>query len=134
MEGKIKWINKEKGYGFISTPDSKDRFFHITNVVGDDLPNNGDVVTFDPETRKDGKLVAIRVSITKAKENNREHRMPYYASGEYSTYSYIKQEGTRTQWGISLAIVFAIITDWVFDGGLWWALFLLLLVSLSEYL
>ena len=65
MEGKIKWFSKEKGYGFISVPNSQDRFFHVTNIIGDDLPNNGDIVTFKPETRKDGKLSAVRVSITR---------------------------------------------------------------------
>ncbi|MBL7000738.1 MAG: cold shock domain-containing protein [Gammaproteobacteria bacterium] len=120
MEGKIKWFSKEKGYGFISVPNSQDRFFHVTNIIGDDLPNNGDIVTFKPETRKDGKLSAVRVSITKAKK--KENEKPYYASGEYKSYSYTN-EGTQGTWGFWLAVIFAIITFWWLDGGIWWILF-----------
>ena len=33
MQGKVKKFNKEKGYGFITTGDGKDVFFHYSELV-----------------------------------------------------------------------------------------------------
>ncbi len=33
MKGKVKWFNKNKGYGFIITDDSKEYFVHWKSIV-----------------------------------------------------------------------------------------------------
>ncbi len=48
-EGKVKWFNPKKGYGFIEATDGRDIFVHYSNIVSDGYKtlNEGDSVTFD---------------------------------------------------------------------------------------
>jgi CspA family cold shock protein len=48
-EGKVKWFNTRKGYGFISTDDGADIFVHYSNISGDGYKTlvEGDAVSFD---------------------------------------------------------------------------------------
>jgi len=47
--GKVKWFNKQKGYGFIEQEDGKDLFVHYTGIKGDGFKNlqEGESVEFD---------------------------------------------------------------------------------------
>jgi len=49
LEGKVKWFNPRKGYGFIATPDGRDVFVHYSSVAGEGFKTlgEGDAVTFD---------------------------------------------------------------------------------------
>lgn len=50
MQGKVKWFNNQKGYGFITKGDgSGDVFVHYSAVQGDGFKslNEGDAVEFD---------------------------------------------------------------------------------------
>lgn len=60
--GKVKWFNKEKGYGFITeSTTKKDYFVHITDLGGKPL-EEGLLVTFEEEETKKGiKATEIRV-------------------------------------------------------------------------
>jgi len=48
-EGKVKWFNPRKGYGFIATDDGRDVFVHYANIEGDGYKSlaEGDTVSFD---------------------------------------------------------------------------------------
>ena len=48
-EGKVKWYDKKKGYGFIVSDDENDIFVHYTSFADASLRslNDGEEVTFD---------------------------------------------------------------------------------------
>ncbi len=48
-EGKVKWYDKKKGYGFISSETGGDVFVHYTSFSNGSLRslNDGDAVVFD---------------------------------------------------------------------------------------
>ena len=48
-EGKVKWFNSRKGYGFIATDDGRDIFVHYASISGEGYRTlaEGDPVTFD---------------------------------------------------------------------------------------
>jgi CspA family cold shock protein len=48
-EGKVKWFNPRKGYGFIVTGDGRDVFVHYSNIEGGGYKtlDEGDPVTFE---------------------------------------------------------------------------------------
>jgi CspA family cold shock protein len=49
MQGKVKWFNAEKGYGFIEREDGPDVFVHYTAIQTEGFRtlNQGDLVEFD---------------------------------------------------------------------------------------
>lgn len=49
MQGKVKWFNAEKGYGFIESNDGGDVFVHFSAIQGDGFKtlDEGQSVTFD---------------------------------------------------------------------------------------
>lgn len=49
VQGKVKWFNNSKGYGFIGRDDGPDVFVHYTAVVGDGYRTlqEGDSVEFE---------------------------------------------------------------------------------------
>lgn len=48
-EGKVKWFNTRKGYGFIAAEDGTDIFVHYSNIAAEGYKTlaEGDAVTFD---------------------------------------------------------------------------------------
>lgn len=63
MLGKIKYFNKEKGYGFIET-EKKDVFVHISEIdieIGE-YPEIGQQVEFETEETEKGTK-AVRVTL-----------------------------------------------------------------------
>lgn len=86
MKGKIKWFGKEKGFGFITGEDGLDIFFHISNVKGSELPDSGDAVSFEVETKRDGRSKASAVTIvSKAPKTEARKEPPYYGKPRYET-------------------------------------------------
>eukprot|EP01122_Echinamoeba_exundans_P009119 TRINITY_DN314_c0_g2_i1.p4 TRINITY_DN314_c0_g2~~TRINITY_DN314_c0_g2_i1.p4 ORF type:complete len:166 (+),score=60.83 TRINITY_DN314_c0_g2_i1:876-1373(+) len=74
-QGKIKWFNAAKGFGFISREDGQDIFVHHTAVQGEGFKilNEGDQVEF--ETQNNGEKIAaanvtvIQTSVTQAQRD-----------------------------------------------------------------
>ena len=49
MQGKVKWFNQEKGYGFIEVEGAKDVFVHYSAIQQEGFKTlkEGDIVEFD---------------------------------------------------------------------------------------
>jgi CspA family cold shock protein len=64
-EGKVKWYDKKKGYGFILTEDGSDVFVHYTDFSDSSLRslNDGEEVIFEITPGEKGfraKKVAVK--------------------------------------------------------------------------
>lgn len=49
MQGKVKWFNNEKGFGFIEQENGTDVFVHFSAITGDGFKSleEGQEVSFD---------------------------------------------------------------------------------------
>ena len=65
MNGKVKWFNNEKGYGFIDYIDNEDIFVHYSAIKQDGYKtlSEGQLVNFDLIETPKG-LQAINVTAT----------------------------------------------------------------------
>ena len=62
--GKVKWFNSQKGYGFIEPEEgSQDVFVHISAVkaAGMDALADGQAVSYELETGQNGKTSAVNL-------------------------------------------------------------------------
>ena len=68
-EGKVKWFNPGKGYGFIETTDGRDIFVHYSNICSEGFKTlaEGDIVTFDVVNGEKGPRAENVACMPKAK-------------------------------------------------------------------
>ncbi len=59
-EGRVKWFNESKGYGFIETDSGKDVFVHFSAIEGTGFKTlkEGDLVSFEEERGAKGPQAA----------------------------------------------------------------------------
>ncbi len=76
LEGRVKWFNPQKGYGFIGTDDGRDVFVHYSSIAGDGFKTlgEGDVVAFEIVEGEKG-LRATNV-VPKASSPSQEQTSP----------------------------------------------------------
>jgi CspA family cold shock protein len=64
MDGKVKFYNMKKGFGFIQGDDGKDYFVHHTGLKNGVFLKNDDIVSFEA-TQNDRGLAAKDVNLIK---------------------------------------------------------------------
>lgn len=62
MLGRIKFYNSDKGFGFITDENNTDRFFHISDVIGSEIPSEQQKVSFTPSENEKG-LNALNINL-----------------------------------------------------------------------
>jgi CspA family cold shock protein len=66
FQGRVKWFNHEKGYGFLARDDGQpDIFFHVSAVKAAGLlsVNEGDRIQFDLGEERQGRKCAVRLKL-----------------------------------------------------------------------
>ncbi|MFO8191670.1 MAG: cold-shock protein [Firmicutes bacterium ML8_F2] len=65
MQGKVKWFNPDKGYGFIETEEGNDVFVHFSAIQSEGFKtlDEGQSVEFDVVEGERGKQAANVVAI-----------------------------------------------------------------------
>jgi len=65
MNGKVKWFNEQKGYGFITAEDGTEVFVHFSAIKGEGFKTlaEGESVSFDVEQGPKGPKA---VNVTKS--------------------------------------------------------------------
>lgn len=71
-EGKVKWFNPRKGYGFIATDDGSDVFVHYADISGEGYRTltEGQSVSFDiVEGEKGPRAENVALSAEESKDS-----------------------------------------------------------------
>ena len=66
-EGRVKWFNEQKGYGFIQPEDGgADAFVHISALQRSGIPmlDEGMVVEFELVQQRNGKMAAENLKLS----------------------------------------------------------------------
>ncbi len=64
-QGKVKWFNAAKGYGFIEQESGEDIFVHYSAIESEGFKslNEGDAVEYEISEGENGKSQAVSVTI-----------------------------------------------------------------------
>jgi CspA family cold shock protein len=64
-EGKVKWFNPDKGFGFIERDGGDDLFVHFSEIQSEGFKtlDEGQAVSFDEATGNNGKKQATNVRV-----------------------------------------------------------------------
>lgn len=67
MQGKVKWFDTKRGYGFITKSDGEDVYVHYTAILADGFKNlkHNWRVEFEVVTADDGRVEAREVRVVR---------------------------------------------------------------------
>lgn len=69
MQGKVKWFDTIKGYGFIAGEDGKDYFLHLRQINEEsDFPEKGSTMEFQPVMMEKGPAASDAIVISETTE------------------------------------------------------------------
>lgn len=68
--GIVKWFSDEKGYGYITDKSNNDLYFGVKDIIGSELPSNGDKVKFEKYLGKENVGAAKEIIIIEKKNPN----------------------------------------------------------------
>jgi len=74
MEGKVKWFNRQKGFGFIAGDDGEEYFVHYSAVPQGVFLRENDTVSFDPADSDKGKQAQNVTLLQKGSEMPAEEK------------------------------------------------------------
>jgi len=83
MEGKVKWYNVKKGFGFIQGEDGQDYFVHHTGIKQGARLNENTEVVFDPVETEKGRQ-AREISLKGKQEQTGQEHQKRKPKEEYS--------------------------------------------------
>lgn len=73
MEGKVKFFNEEKGFGFIEPQEGKDVFVHISKIEGNQNLRDNQRVSFEVQEGERGPMaVDVKVLADEDEESSDE--------------------------------------------------------------
>lgn len=94
--GQVKWFSEDRGYGYITNNENVDLYFGVKDIIGAELPENGDKVQFVEYIGKEGSLAAKEINIVEKKnpalkqvkcnncQRNVEPKPWYYGGSDYT--------------------------------------------------
>lgn len=65
--GIVKWFSADRGYGYITNNENKDLYFGVKDIIGAELPENGDKVSYENYVGKEGSDAAKNINIIERK-------------------------------------------------------------------
>lgn len=68
--GIVKWFSEDRGYGYVTDRYNNDLYFGVKDIIGVELPENGDKIKYDEYIGKENIKAARDIIIIEKKNPN----------------------------------------------------------------